>query len=601
MIILDNHFQEHRNKIRKTLDDMVSNAQESYEAEIEDDTAYEGDGQRNLADRRSSDSRPRPSIESEGFPMSQSELISHSMQQKRSPSPLTSSGIRSDGVRQSLPSAQFTTSRQARVGSSIHPRGIHEGVDPSTARMRHWVIVLGLIILICIGVTAIVVPLYMKPQYDINSVTIPASPTLSPSVGSTGKPTILPTKADVTLAPTTAAFANFVQDFGSKISGSSVFNDPTSPHYKAANYIANVAGYTTNDEAMMGDFYAVTLFYFSTGGDSWKECSRGSDNCPDGVSWMTSNITYCNWSWISCNEASRVVDVVFSNVDGNNLVGTLSSELALLTELERFVIVNDSIEGPLPKEIGSLTHITHFIVASNSINGEISDSFLVDSPLEVFMVSDNQLNGEIPESLTKMSSAYQIFIDNNRFSGPIPDGFGSLPNLATLDLTGNRFEGTIPDSIFSSSIQNLYLGRSTRMDGGVSPAVGNARNLVRLHIVGTRVSGGLPDDLFTLPYLTELILSNNTLTGTLSKSVASLGRTLEVMMLDGNKFSGDLPSESIDELALSKELTFARNSFTGVISSKLCERRGKGYHDLNILTVDCQEVACTCCNNCSPS
>ena len=214
------------------------------------------------------------------------------------------------------------------------------------------------------------------------------------------------------------------------------------------------------------------------------------------------------------------------------------------------------------------------------------------------MVSDNNFNGNIPESLTKISSLYQIFLDSNRFSGSISEDFGSLPSLSTLDLTGNRLSGEIPDKIYSSSIQNLYLGGSTEIQGTLSSAVGQAINLVRLHITGTRISDGIPDELFTLPFLTELVLSNNTLTGELSDSVAALGGTLRVLMLDGNKFSGDLPNVAINDLTISNTLKFDRNSFTGAISPSTCRRKGDGRNDLQIITVDCKEVTCSCCNNC---
>jgi len=588
-------------------------------------------------------------------PLSQSELIARSMQQNRQPSQSVSRGPQAStrssvGAGQAAPPAnsvqnvsstnyvssrqgsmgsigqqhqpmpQNMASRQANMGSVGKPLGADgnmsrsspqvassrsayasqrkDGVDPGTSRMRHWVIVFGLLILICLAVAAIVLPLYVKPQYKDTSL----SPDLSTDAPGTtsSAPTLSPSSKVQSMQPTTEKFSNFVKDFALELSGPSVLEDSTSPQYKAVEFIANDANYTSTitDDAMLGEFYAIAVFYYSTGGDYWLECSKGSDSCPGGVSWMTYNVSYCDWNWISCNEAGRVDEIIFSDVQGNNLTGTLTSELALLTELQQFAVVNDNIEGSLPKELGDLTQVTHFILSNNSISGKIPRDFLENSPLEVFMVSDNKFKGEIPKSLTKKSTIYQIFLDNNRFSGTISEKFGSLPNLSTLDLTENQLTGEIPDEIYSDSIQNLYLGGSTKIQGTLSSAVGQATNLVRLHITGTRISGGIPDELFTLPVLTELILSDNTLTGELSDSVAGLGGTLRVLMLDGNKFSGDLPNVAIDDLTISNTLKFDKNSFTGAISPTTCRRKGDGRNDLQIITVDCNEVTCSCCNNC---
>ena len=146
----------------------------------------------------------------------------------------------------------------------------------------------------------------------------------------------------------------------------------------------------------------------------------------------------------------------------------------------------------------------------------------------------------------------------------------------------------------------MYLGGSTKLTGTISPAIAQATNLVRLSITGTRVSGSIPSEIFTTLRLTDLVLSNNTLTGELSASVANLGGTLRTLMLDGNKLTGSIPSAAINDLTISNILTFDRNFFTGAISPTTCRRKGDGRarNDLEVITVDCQEVTCSCCNNC---
>mmetsp|Transcript_13718 Transcript_13718/g.32028 ORF Transcript_13718/g.32028 Transcript_13718/m.32028 type:complete len:551 (+) Transcript_13718:36-1688(+) len=536
-------------------------------------------------------------LHSEGPTLTQADLITRSMNQNGGPSQSIVSTSAETKSSPSLPTdLEINGFNNSRAGPASQPQ---ERTDDSGARTRRWLIIFVLFIAICGIVAAIVVPLYVvKPSATPQSTPPTSSPVVPPNVN----PTEAPTTKDVgTPPPTTMRFGTFVKNFASTISRSAVFEDPTSPQYKAVNFITNDAKFTSSllDEATLGDFYAVSAFYYSTGGDFWFECSQGSENCPSGVSWMNPDVSYCEWAWITCNEAGRVIDIVFSDTKDNNLTGTLTSELGVLTELEQFVVVNNDIKGKLPDKLGDLTHVTHFILANNSFSGRIHDTFLENSPVEVFMVSQNKFKGNVPASLTKITSLLQIFLDNNRFSGPIPADFGSLPQLATLDLSANFLEGEIPESIFSASMENLYLGGSTKITGSLSSAVGKARTLGRLHITGTGISGSIPGDLFTLPFLSEIVLSNNKLTGGLPETVSNLGGTLRLMMLDGNGFSGDLPSVAIDELAILNVLTLDRNAFTGAISATTCSQRGEGYFDLQILTVDCAEVTCSCCNNCS--
>ena len=323
-------------------------------------------------------SQIRSSSMQQTAPLSQSELIARSMQQNRPPSQFMSSGRQASTTRSSAgqvtaaggsttrpmqqnvsssqnmasrqasvgsaggqPTPKYMASRQASVGSAGQPSGVasdmsnrspkvassrsayvsqpKDGTDSGTSSMRHWVIVFGILILICLAVAAIIVPLYVKPQYtttdpgDPNFKTdapapTPATPTLSPSAE---------TVPGQSLQPTTEDFATFVKDFALQVSGSAVLEDSTSPQYKAVEFIANDANYTSTitDDAMIGDFYAVAVFYYSTGGEYWLECSQDSDKCPDGVSWMTDNVTYCDWNWITCNEAGRVKDIIFSKCD----------------------------------------------------------------------------------------------------------------------------------------------------------------------------------------------------------------------------------------------------------------------------------------------
>ena len=55
-------------------------------------------------------------------------------------------------------------------------------------------------------------------------------------------------------------------------------------------------------------------------------------------------------------------------------------------------------------------------------------------------------------------------------------------------------------------------------------------------------------------------------------------------------------------LFISENLQLHANDLSGSVSEELCNRRGEGFKDIQVLTVDClgdaPEVSCTCCTNC---
>ena len=191
---------------------------------------------------------------------------------------------------------------------------------------------LGRLLVLAIGAiatAAILVPLCIQRRNGVT--TEPRTAALAQSPPPTAAPKNLQSDVPDTtdpllderiLPPTTSMFQAFVQNFSSKLSSEpSVWKDPTSAHYKAANFIANVATNAADivDRGVMEDFYALAVFYYATGGDDWKECSQSNshsqesaNDCPGGVSWMTPSVPHCDWNWVSCNDVGRVIGIMFS-------------------------------------------------------------------------------------------------------------------------------------------------------------------------------------------------------------------------------------------------------------------------------------------------
>lgn len=201
------------------------------------------------------------------------------------------------------PAAGYTSSSRAPGSSSF------KGTDADTATCRYWTIVFGIVVVICLGVVAIVLPLTLDSYCDCDPVILgpTPSPTRSPNEPPTpGEPTAAPSSP-----PSSDRFSQFVRNYAAAISGEEVFRDSTTPQYRAAEWItqANIDDTITSVD-QLDDLYAVTVFYYSTGGDDWAECSQGNTgNCP-GNSWLNDDVGPCDWEWITCNDGGRISDIV---------------------------------------------------------------------------------------------------------------------------------------------------------------------------------------------------------------------------------------------------------------------------------------------------
>ena len=120
-----------------------------------------------------------------------------------------------------------------------------------------------------------------------------------------------------------------------------------------------------------------------------------------------------------------------------------------------------------------------------------------------------------------------------------------LTNLFTGLSPQPQVESTILAPLFHiRSLENLYIS-DNNIQGEIS-GVGfaNLSNLALLVMSGNNFKGSIPPQLFRLPYLRELYLGGNSLTGKLlpddeetEKYVLSSTSKLQVLSLSGNKFS----------------------------------------------------------------
>lgn len=94
--------------------------------------------------------------------------------------------------------------------------------------------------------------------------------------------------------------------------------------------------------------WVLAVIYYSTNGDSWLKCSAGgeaSDLCGAedpfvGKSRFLAPVSECQWAGISCIDGC-VTEIEFEE---NELVGTIPTEIGLLSDLAVWGMVSQMIE-----------------------------------------------------------------------------------------------------------------------------------------------------------------------------------------------------------------------------------------------------------------
>jgi hypothetical protein len=162
-------------------------------------------------------------------------------------------------------------------------------------------------------------------------------------------------------------------------------------------------------------------------------------------------------------------------------------------------------------------------------------------------------------------------------------------------LAGNSLEGEIPDSLYSIGTMERLLLNGNAFTGSLSGSIGRFPSLQVLNVGDTNLEGFIPDELYTLTNLIEVDLGGAAFTGQLSFGFVNLASTLRRLVVDNNSLGGTVP-DSFGSLTSLNVLELHGNGFTGSISDSICRLVQEG--NLDVLTADCEEITCACCNGC---
>ena len=163
----------------------------------------------------------------------------------------------------------------------------------------------------------------------------------------------------------------------------------------------------------------------------------------------------------------------------------------------------------------------------------------------------SDFSGPLPrlQGLNKLS---RLHLGENAFTGTIPTI--SFPSLRYFNISFNEITGTIPSSISNLPVCDT-IDLSHQAKSEYDPSTGQR--------ITRGISGEIPSELGQLPFLQQLVLSDNLLSSTIPDSIAQLSY-LRQFNVEDNLLFGSIPP-SINILEQLGTVRLARNRLTGVI------------------------------------
>ncbi|XP_060183466.1 probable LRR receptor-like serine/threonine-protein kinase At3g47570 [Lycium barbarum] len=242
-----------------------------------------------------------------------------------------------------------------------------------------------------------------------------------------------------------------------------------------------------------------------------------------------------------------------------NSIGNLSSTI------EFFEIGVTHINGLIPTSIGNMSGLIFLSFEGNNLVGSIPSDVGKLKQLQGLFLTSNNLQGHIPEAICHLSNLVQLSLEDNEIFGLIPACIGHLSMLQQLYLGSNKFSSNFPLSLWKMrGLLFLSVSRNS-IDGEVPSDIGELKTIVDLDLSVNHFSGMIPSRLGELQNLKSLNLSNNSISGPIPLSFANL-ISLEILDLSINALSGGI-HRSLEKLLYLKNINVSFNDFKGEIPS----------------------------------
>ncbi|XP_023881011.2 receptor-like protein EIX2 isoform X2 [Quercus suber] len=279
-------------------------------------------------------------------------------------------------------------------------------------------------------------------------------------------------------------------------------------------------------------------------------------------------------NWFS----NLTTSLLYLDLSRNFLRGEIPPSIFNSLKLKSLDLHSNKLIGKIPESLGQLKHLTDLGLDNNSFSGPIPSSIGNLSSLLGLYLSHNQLNGAIPKTLGLLSNLSDLDVANNFLTGTVDEEhFAKLSNLYDLDISYTHLFFNVKSN-WVPPFQLHHITMSSCKIGPNFPMWLKTQRFVEvLDLSKSEIADKAPGWFWNWTSNIERIdLSDNQIEGDVSDIVLNS----PIINLRSNHFKGQMPQLSTKVM----ELHLANNSFSGPISSFMCQKVNI-YIDLRVLDV----------------
>lgn len=275
----------------------------------------------------------------------------------------------------------------------------------------------------------------------------------------------------------------------------------------------------------------------------------------------------------------------------NALSGTIPSSLGGLPLLQVLDLSDNSLDSYVPSDLGNLSRLTAMNLSYNYLSGPVPQAWMGLTKLRELMLINNYLNGPLPD-IGRLHNLVLVDLATNDFVGSIPSSIGGLSKLQFLSLSRNQLTGTIPQAIGNLTALKALTMFTNELKGAIPKEISLLSNLTIFSVTSNKLTGSIPDEIGALPNITQIgvgenlltgaipfsvwksttlhafVALNNHLNGSLPADIGDYNSSLQILILEMNLLTGDIPASIAGMKSLSK-LILGQNLFIGGIPDAL--------------------------------
>ncbi|CAN1813683.1 Receptor-like protein EIX2 [Linum perenne] len=228
----------------------------------------------------------------------------------------------------------------------------------------------------------------------------------------------------------------------------------------------------------------------------------------------------------NCQLSGHLMNIPFRNfqkldtlsLSRNLISGRVPLSLTDLVSLRTLDLSSNKLVGPLPSNLGRLSKLESIDISENSLEGEVAEFHFQNlTRLWLFQASGNQLSLKVGPSWNPPPQIEILGMGFWHLGPQFPNWIRSLKLLTELNMSSSGISSSIPPWLFFNS------------------------HFYSIDLSSNLLNGPLPH---IYPFMTVLDVSNNSLSGSLAKFLCykpDEEKTMQVMNLGSNKFSGEIP------------------------------------------------------------